>query len=166
MCVLNGTCVRFPIINEVRLLTLDSGTSLSIAKIRVTYVFLRSTEPMWDAIDLSTCSIKEVCVGIIIANIPPLRSSILGLLSRIVPDGFARIMRESTRSRHGRSYQASTRNASNRSAVSAEPPDNESEQSILELEDGTLPGIIETTEVVVQEEGAMSQQTPSVKQIF
>jgi len=102
--VLNGTRVSSPITtNKVWLRILRSDTSLFIAKIRVTFIFLRSTESMWDAIDLSTCSIKEVCIGIIIANIPPLRSSILGLLSRTLPDSLANIMRESRRSQHGRS---------------------------------------------------------------
>jgi len=50
--------------------------------------------------------------------------------------------------------------------VLAEPLDDESEQSILELEDGAHPGIMKTTQVIIQDEGAMLQQTPLVKHIF
>jgi hypothetical protein len=168
-CILDGLNVSLHAAREpenIWLLTHSSGTDLSIARIPITYKFLRSTEMMWDAIDLSTCSINEVCVGIIIANLPPLHKIILGLLSSILLAGFATTMRESSRKQNGRSRRASTMHTSNGHAKLDDSNDDESERHILELEKRKFPGIMKTTHVTVRDDDAMSQQAPSVKQYF
>jgi hypothetical protein len=112
---------------------------------------------------MSTCSINEVCVGIIIANLPHLRKITLGLFSDIIPSYFATTMRESTRMQNGRSYQTSTMHTSNDHTKLDNPPDDESGRYILELEDRKFSRIMKTTQVSLRDDDAMSQQTPSIK---
>ncbi|KAH7069137.1 hypothetical protein BKA63DRAFT_536377 [Paraphoma chrysanthemicola] len=139
------------------------GTGISIAKIPITYRFLRSTELMWDAIDLSICSINEVCVGIIIANLPPLRKIILGLISSIVPASFATNFGGS-RKQTGHSHRMSTLHSSKGHTKLDDKADDESERYMLELEDRKVPGITKTTHVSIRDDEARSQRTPSVRE--
>tara|TARA_R110002003_G_scaffold232_1_gene16720 strand:- start:1132 stop:1500 length:369 start_codon:yes stop_codon:yes gene_type:complete len=119
---------------------------------------------MWDAIDLSTCSINEVCVGIIIANLPPLRKIILGLLSNVLPASFATTLRGSSRKQTGQTHRMSTMHSSKGHTKLDDKADDESERYILELEDRKPPGIMKTTHVSIRDDDVRSQQTPSVKE--
>ncbi|KAI4660340.1 uncharacterized protein J4E78_005043 [Alternaria triticimaculans] len=144
----------------------ESGTGLSIAKLFITMKFLRSEEPMWDAIDLSICSINEVCVGIIIANLPPLRITILGLFSRFLPAGYATSFGVSRRNT-SQFYPASSNYISKARTKLDSNGDDESERHILELEDRIqCAGIMKTTHVSIRESDAQSQRTLSLKQQF
>jgi hypothetical protein len=141
-------------------LTQESGTAISIAKTFITHRFLRSQEVMWDAIDLSICSINEVCVGIIVANLPPLRKTILGLFSRVIPARFATSLGGSRK--HTSKFHQSSSHFSSRGRTRLDDKgDDESERHILELQDRKYGvGITKTTQVSVQGD-AKSQRTPS-----
>ncbi|KAG9186679.1 hypothetical protein G6011_09787 [Alternaria panax] len=138
------------------------GTGISVAKTFVTYKFLRSEEMMWDAIDLSICSINEVCVGIIIANLPPLRKTVLGLFSRVLPGSYGT---GAGSSRKRSSFHPTSSPFSSRGRTKLDNnDDDESERHILELEDrkhGVK--ITKTTQVDVREGNAVSQ-TPSLSE--
>lgn len=121
------------------------GTALSIAKIPTTYKFLRSKEPMRDAIDLSICSVNEVCVGIIIANLPPLRKTLNGLLSRIIPASLTGNSGGASRKMNSRTNHLSSK-GHNKLPDSG---DGDSERYMLELEDRKPAGIVKTTRVDV-----------------
>ncbi|KAL5371404.1 hypothetical protein DPSP01_014284 [Paraphaeosphaeria sporulosa] len=126
--------------------------SLSIAKISITYKFLRSKEPMWDAIDLSVCSINEVVVEIIIANLPPLRKTINNLLANVLPARFTTTLGLSSRKQLSQSNPiASVYNARAHMKLD-NSADNESERYMLELEDRKTPGqgIVKKTHVNIQ----------------
>ncbi|CAN9154491.1 unnamed protein product [Alternaria alternata] len=141
------------------------GTGLSVAKTFVTYKFLRSQEMMWDAIDLSICSINEVCVGIIIANLPPLRKHILGLFSRVLPGSYATGAGNS-RKQNSQFHPNSSHFSSRGRTKLDNKDDDESERHILELEERTQSAkIMKTTQVSVREGNAHSQ-TPSLNEHF
>lgn len=117
-------------------LTYVSVTGLSVAKISITYNFLRSQEMMWDAIDLSIFSINKVCVGIIIATLPSLRSTILGLLSRFLPASLATTIGATSRHQHTYSHTVySTRGLSRHEKIE----NDESERYMLELKERKIP---------------------------
>jgi hypothetical protein len=137
-------------------LTRNRGTGISIAKIPITFKFLRSKELMWDAIGLSTCSINEVCVGIIIANLPPLRKILIGILSQIVPASFTTNMRSSSRTRPSQFNVNSTVYKSKGHTKLDNSGDDESERYILELEDRKSPGIRKTTHVSIHNDSEQS----------
>lgn len=138
-------------------LTEESGTAISIAKTFITYRFLRSQELMWDAIDLSICSINEVCVGIIVANLPPLRKTILGLTSRVMPSKYVTSVGGSRKHTHQTSSHFSSRGRTRLD----DKDDDESERHILELQDRKQGvGIMKTTQADVQGDGR-SQRTLS-----
>ncbi|KAF2027633.1 hypothetical protein EK21DRAFT_102349 [Setomelanomma holmii] len=139
------------------------GTGISIAKIPTTFRFLRTKEMMWDAIDLSICSINEVCVGIIVANLPPLRKIILGLLSNILPANFANTLHGSSRKQPGQSHRMSTMHSTKGHTKLDDQADDESERYILELEDKKGPGIMKTTHVSIRDDDVRSQKAHSVK---
>ena len=121
---------------------------------------------MWDAIDLSICSINEVCVGIIIANLPPLRRTILGLFSRFLPASYA-ISFGVSRRNTSQFYPASSHYMSKARTKLDSKGDDESERHILELEDRVqCAGIMKTTHVSIREGDAQSQRTLSLKQQF
>ena len=144
------------------MLTCSRGTALSIAKIPITFRFLRSKEMMWDAIDLSICSINEVCVGIIIANLPPLRKTILGLLSRVLPASFATTFGVSSRRQASQSHPISNVYNSKGHTKLDNGGDDESERYILELEERkSTTGIVKTTHVSIRDGDAQSHHTGS-----
>ncbi|KAE9976089.1 hypothetical protein BLS_002273 [Venturia inaequalis] len=134
------------------------GTSISIAKIPITYRFLRSKEFFSDAIDLSICALNEVCVGIIIANLPPLRKIILGMLSDVLPTSMSSKLGASSRNQGGPSHRMSTVPSSKRRSMVDELADEWSERYMLDLEDGKAHGIN------IRDDEARTQQTPSVKE--
>lgn len=160
------TCVSNScIITWTQALIWESGTGLSVAKTFITYKFLRSQEMMWDAIDLSICSINEVCVGIIIANLPPLRKHILGLFSRVLPGSYATGAGNS-RQQNSQFHPNSSHFSSRGRTKLDNKDDDESERHILELEDRTQSvKIMKTTQVSVREGNAHSQ-TPSLNEHF
>ncbi|KAI8931829.1 hypothetical protein NX059_011466 [Plenodomus lindquistii] len=126
------------------------GTAISVAKIPTTYRFLRSKEFMWDAIDLSICSINEVCVGIIIANLPPLRKTLMGLFPSFLPASLISNTGASRKqtSRTNQSLRTYSTKGHNRLPDSH---DADSERYILELEDRKNAGITRTTRVEIDE---------------
>ncbi|KAF1969434.1 hypothetical protein BU23DRAFT_539551 [Bimuria novae-zelandiae CBS 107.79] len=123
------------------------GTAISVAKIPTTYHFLRSTEPMSDAVDLSICSINEVAVGIIIANLPPLRKTINNLLAKVLPAKFASTLGMTSR-KQSQNPIASVYSSKGHTKL-GKSADDESERYILELEDrkAQRTGIVKTTHV-------------------
>ncbi|KAH9876723.1 hypothetical protein J1614_003855 [Plenodomus biglobosus] len=123
----------------------QSGTALSIAKIPTTYKFLRSKELMWDAVDLSICSVNEVCVGIIIANLPPLRKTLNGLLSKVLPASLTGNSGNASRKMNSRAITISTKGHNKL----ADNGDGDSERYILELEEQRPSQIMKTTRVDV-----------------
>ncbi|QDS73256.1 hypothetical protein FKW77_004272 [Venturia effusa] len=140
------------------------STGISIAKIPITYKFIRSKELWWDAIDLSICAINEVSVGIIVANIPPLRKTILGLMSRVLPSGFASTLGLSSRKQTGQSHRMSTVQSSKRHTMLEERADEWSERSMVDSDLGRTSWITKDTQVNVRDEEARWQRTPSVKE--
>ncbi|KAF2127474.1 hypothetical protein P153DRAFT_295109 [Dothidotthia symphoricarpi CBS 119687] len=117
------------------------GTALSIVKIPTTYRFLRSKEVMWDAIDLSICSINEVCVGIVIANLPPLRKTINEFLSKVLPTKFASSAGVASRKQPSQIVLSSMTHSSKGHTKLDNQGDSESERYILGLEDRKSLGI-------------------------
>jgi hypothetical protein len=107
---------------------------------------------MYDAIDLSTCSINEVCVGIVIANLPPLRKILIGVISKAVPATFMTTMGGSSRKRPSQYHPNSTVYSSKGHTKIDSSGDDESERYILELEDRKNPGIVKTTHVSIRNE--------------
>jgi hypothetical protein len=107
---------------------------------------------MRDAIDLSICSINEVCVGIVIANLPPLRKTILGVLSRVIPASFATTRGMSSRKHAGQARPISYVYSSKGRTKLGDTNDNESERSILELKERKSSGITKTTDVTIYDE--------------
>jgi hypothetical protein len=134
------------------MLTQSRGTGISIAKIPITAKFLKSQEVMYDAIGLSTCSINEVCVGIVIANLPPLRKILIGTISKAMPSGFFTTMGGSSRKRQSQYHANSTGYTSKGHTKIDSSADDESERYILELEDRKIPGITKTTHVSIRNE--------------
>ncbi|KAJ4295035.1 hypothetical protein N0V90_007043 [Kalmusia sp. IMI 367209] len=136
------------------------GTALSIAKIPITYKFLRSKELMWDAIDLSICSTNEVAVGIIIANLPPLRKTINGLFARFLPASFATSMGITSRRQQSQNNPIASMYSTKGHTKLDNSADDESERYMLELEDRkpSGSGIMKTTHVSIREGDARSQQ--------
>jgi hypothetical protein len=121
---------------------------------------------MWDAIDLSICSINEVCVGIIIANLPPLRKTILRLFSRVLPPSYA--SNGGVSRKHTSQFLPISSHFSSKGLTKLDnKDDDESERHILELEDTKQDaGIMKTMQVSVRDGDAQSQKTPSLKQHF
>ncbi|KAI2487538.1 hypothetical protein Ptr902_01671 [Pyrenophora tritici-repentis] len=135
---------------------------LSIAKIPMTMKFLDSEESIWDAVDLSICSINEVCVGIIIANLPPLRRTILGSFSKFIPESYATGL-----GKHTSQYTASrgSQHTSKSQAERETIADDESECCILELNKRPQSsGIMKTTHVLIQNGEAHSNEVHTVKE--
>ncbi|CAA9958518.1 hypothetical protein PTMSG1_02070 [Pyrenophora teres f. maculata] len=135
---------------------------LSIAKIPMTMKFLHSDESIWDAVDLSICSINEVCVGIIIANLPPLRRTILGFFSKLIPESYSTSL-----GKHTSQYTASrgSQHTSKSHAERETIADNESECCILELNKRPQSsGIMKTTHVMIQNGAAHSNEVHTVKE--
>jgi hypothetical protein len=143
--------------------THTSGTAVSIAKIFITIKFLRSQEMMWDAIDLSICSINEVCVGIITANLPPLRKTILGVFSKILPTSFATSMGVASRKHGSRFHPTVSQYTSKRHTNLDNNGDDESERYILELEEKKTYGITKTWQFSVREGDVQSYRTASLR---
>lgn len=137
-----------------------SGTGLSIAKIPITYKFLRTKEVMSDAVDLSICSINEVAVGIIIANLPPLRKTINGLMARILPEKFASTLGVTTRKQQSQNPIQSVYSTKGHTKLSNTSADDESERYMLELEDRKVSGsgIVKTTQVDIREDARSNHQ--------
>ena len=160
------SCVSIPAdVTRKQQLTSSRGTGLSVAKIPITHKFLRSTEMMWDAIDLSICSLNEVCVGIIIANLPPLRKTILGFMSRVIPASFATSLGVSSRRHIGQAHPMSNMYTSKGHTKLDNTEDNESERSILELEDRKTSGILKTTYVSIHEDTPRHKSRPGTVKI-
>jgi hypothetical protein len=111
---------------------------------------------MWDAIDLSICSINEVCVGIIVANLPPLRKTINGILAKVLPAGFSSTMGVGSRKQASQSHPISNLYSSKGHTKLDNEGDDDSERFILELEDRKPAGIVKTTHVSVRDENAVS----------
>ncbi|KNG48646.1 hypothetical protein DDE82_002708 [Stemphylium lycopersici] len=140
-------------VRVVFLLTLI-GTGISITKIPMTTSFLQTDEPMWDAIDLSICSINEACIGIIVANLPPLRKTILSLLSHVVPARLASTLGISKKTSGGSYGAGSSQFSSKRQTRIEDDTDDEDQQGILELEERKHnSGIVKTTHVSVCGDG-------------
>lgn len=127
--------------------------------------FLHTDELMWDAIDLSICSTNEVCVGIIVANLPPLRKTILGLLAHVVPASFATTLGISKKTSGSHSYGGGSSHFSSKRRTRIEDDtDDEDQQGILELEERKHnSGIVKTTHVSVCGD-ARSARTVSVRE--
>lgn len=161
-CFLAGISVSFTVHCPKHTLTHHSGTGLSIAKIPITAKFLRSEELMWDAIDLSICSINEVCVGIIVANLPPLRKTILGVFSRILPESFATAIGVSRK--HNSQFNAvSLQYTSKGRTKLQDDADGESERCILKLGERQQHwNIMKTTHVSICDEAAGGKETITV----
>lgn len=112
---------------------------------------------MWDAIDLSICSIDEVCMDIIIANLPPLRSTILGILSKVLPASFATTIGATSRHQPDHSHAVyGTKGFSKHDKID----DDESERYILELEERKVSVITKTMHVTIERNGAGSVRAP------
>ena len=121
---------------------------------------------MYDAIDLSICSINEVCVGIIIANLPPLRKTILSLLSHIIPASMATSLGVTSR-KHASQFHptASTYTSKGHTKLDNHGDrDDESKRYILELEERKESGIRKTTHVSIREGDVRSQKTVSLRE--
>ena len=101
---------------------------------------------MRDAVDLSICSINEVAVGIVVANLPPLRKTINSLLAKILPDKFATTLGMGSRKQASQNPIASVYSAKGHTKLD-NSADDESERYILELEDrkSSGNGIMRTT---------------------
>ncbi|TID25697.1 hypothetical protein E6O75_ATG03560 [Venturia nashicola] len=112
------------------------GTSISIVKIPMTCRFVRSKELFSDAIDLSICCLNEVCVEIIIANLPPLRKTILGMLSHVLPASVATSIGASSKNQGGQSHRLSIISSSKRRTILDEQDDKWSDRYILDLTHG------------------------------
>ena len=124
--------------------------------------YFQSNEILRDAVDLSICSINEVCVGIIVANLPPLRRTILGLFSKFLPESCSINM-----GKHTSQYTTSQGSPYNsKSHVERETiTDNESERCILELKGRPQSsGIMKTTHVMIHNGDAHSNEAHSVKE--
>ncbi|XP_014553095.1 hypothetical protein COCVIDRAFT_40810 [Bipolaris victoriae FI3] len=141
------------------------GTGLSVAKIPITTKFLKSQEMMWDAIDLSICSINEVCVGIIVANLPPLRNTILSLFPKIIPASFAKAMGVSQKPTS--QFDMVPSHYASKGRTKLQDDDEESERCILELGERQRNwSIMKTTQVDVHNEDAKSCQISPTKNPF
>jgi len=143
-------------------LTVNRELGLSIAKIPMTMKLVQSEEMMWDAVDLSICSINEVCVGIIITNLPPLRRAIFGFFSKFIPNSYSTSL-----GKHTSQYTASRGSQHNlKSRTERETmTDDESERCILELNKRPQSsGIMKTTHVMIQNGEAHSHVAHSVKE--
>ncbi|KAL1604764.1 hypothetical protein SLS60_004304 [Paraconiothyrium brasiliense] len=139
------------------------GTALSIAKIPITYRFLRTKETMWDAIDLSICSINEVAVGIVIANLPPLRKTINNIMAKILPAKFANSLGMTTRKQQSQSNPIASVYSTKGHTKLDNSADDESERYMLELEDrkASGSGIVKTTHVTIQDDAWSNHQPRS-----
>ncbi|EUC45544.1 hypothetical protein COCMIDRAFT_95192 [Bipolaris oryzae ATCC 44560] len=141
------------------------GTGLSVAKISITAKFLKSQEMMWDAIDLSICSINEVCVSIIVANLPPLRNTILSLFSKIIPASFATAMGVSQKPTS--QFDIVSPHYASKGRTKLQDDDEESERCILELGERQQNwSIMKTTQLDVHNEDAKSYQISPTRNPF
>lgn len=120
---------------------------------------------MWDAIDLSICSINEVCVGIIVANLPPLRNTILSLFPKIIPASFATAMGVSQKPTS--QFDMVPSHYASKGRTKLQDDDEESERCILELGERQRNwSIMKTTQVDVYNEDAKSCQISPTKNPF
>ncbi|EMD61626.1 hypothetical protein COCSADRAFT_344518 [Bipolaris sorokiniana ND90Pr] len=141
------------------------GTGLSVAKIPITAKFLKSQEMMWGAMDLSICSINEVCVGIIVANLPSLRNTILNLFSESIPVSSSTAMRVSQKPTSH--FDIVSSHYASKGHTKLQDDEDESERCILELGERRQNwSIMKTTRVDVRNEGATSCQISPAQKPF
>lgn len=118
---------------------------------------------MWDAIDLSICSTNEIAVGIVIANLPPLRKTINNILAKILPANFASTLGVTTRKQQSQSNPIASVYSMKGHTKLDNSADDESERYMLELEDrkASGSGIVKTTQVTIQDDARSNNRSYS-----
>ncbi|KAG9235330.1 hypothetical protein BJ875DRAFT_374471, partial [Amylocarpus encephaloides] len=127
-----------------------SGTILSIIKLFWLYRILQlKRDYLYEGVSLTLISGLEVGVGMITANLPPLRKTFEGILGRVLPASMLSSTSRGTPS-DGMGHACNSTVKRSRMDETARSDDGESEVGILEDYGKKGPGIWKTTRVTIE----------------
>lgn len=161
-------------IPELSELTINpsSATICSIFKTIELRTITHTQDPTWEGVNLSIWSNAELCIGILITSLPPLRKAFDSLFQKILPSTITHTRAPNSQYGHGRSTNGNhirldTYENNKRTHKSIHPgesildDDSDSERAILEAEESKGAGIMKTTKVTVLEEAEGPSQKAS-----